>query len=96
MVRVVSGRRLHSLIAAGADYFVESLVAEMCGPAVLRDAVAAGGVGTRVASPQVVDVLVERGVLQRGAGPVTLVRADGAAAVIDRAVAERDRGRGQA
>jgi hypothetical protein len=75
---------------------VQSLVAEVFGLAVLQDAVAAGTVGTRVASPQVVDVLVERGVLQRGPGPVTLVHADDATAVVDRTVAERDRARGEA
>jgi hypothetical protein len=73
------------------DYFVASLLTDQLGHRELQDAVAAGVVGTRLSSAHVVDVLVERGVLQRGAGPVTLVRADQATAVIDRAVAEHER-----
>jgi hypothetical protein len=42
----------------------------------------------------VVDVLVERGVLQHRAGSVVLVRADQAIPVIDRVVGERDRLKG--
>jgi hypothetical protein len=80
-------------IVAGNDYFVASLLAELLGEGELQDCLARGNVGTRLASHRVVDVLVERGVLQHRAGSVVLVRADEAIPNIDRAVAERERAR---
>jgi hypothetical protein len=93
----VSGRPVRCCveadIAAGNDYFVRSLLTELLGDGELQDCLARGNVGTRLASQRVVDVLVERGVLQHRAGSVVLVRADQATPVIDRAVAERDKPR---
>jgi hypothetical protein len=90
----VSFRHLIRCSAAGSDYFVGSLLEELLGDGEFQDSLARGSVGTRLASQRVVDVLVERGVLQRGAASVVLVRADHAIPVIDRALAERDRLKG--